>query len=552
MTMTDRADLIISGRIATLAGGTGFGWVEALAIADGRVVAGGRSSDIDGLASPGTRRLTLAPDDVAVPGLTDAHLHLADAALAADRVDLSSDVSYAAGLDRIAAAHRAAPDGEAWLTGQGWDAERWGGWPTATDLERVAPGRRAAFWAHDHHSCLVSAAALADAGLDAMTPDPPGGVIRRDAHGAPTGVLHETAARSVTTRIPGTTVDALVDAIERLSGRLVAAGVVAAHDPASIVPDPGLDLGFPAYTRLADAGRLPLRVLACLRDDGLDEAIRRGLRTGDALGDPAGRVRIGWIKLFADGTLGSRTAAMLAPFEAEPDRPSPPGGATGLWITPPERLAELAGRASEHGIAAQIHAIGDAAARAALDALEPTVGRTPFSPRLEHVQLLDPADLPRFARAGIAASLQPIHLRADAAAARRAWGDRAERSGYPWASLAASGALIPFGTDAPVEPWDPWPGIEIAVTRRDPSWAPGTEALGPVEALSLERALRAICVDGALSAGEHDRGRLIPGHRADVLVIPSAALAEPVEPGGPLGRARPRLVLVDGGVVFEA
>jgi hypothetical protein len=243
---------------------------------------------------------------------------------------------------------------------------------------------------------------------------------------------------------------------------------------------------------------------------------------------------------------------MLAPFEPEPDRPDPPGGGLGIWVTSPERLAELASRAAENGIAAQIHAIGDAAARASLDALEPTVGRTPLMPRLEHVQLTDPADLPRFTRSGIAASVQPIHLRSDAAAARVAWGERAERSGYPWASLAASGALVPFGTDAPVEPWDPWPGLEIAVTRRDPTWPGDVAPFGPSEALSLERAVRAICLDAPLSAGETDRGRLTVGHRADLVVAPSAAMTEPVDVGGPLGRVRPLLVLVDGEIVAGA
>jgi predicted amidohydrolase YtcJ len=218
-------------------------------------------------------------------------------------------------------------------------------------------------------------------------------------------------------------------------------------------------------------------------------------------------------------------------------------------MTTPERLAALAGRAADGGITAQIHAIGDAAVRASLDALEPTVGRTALTPRLEHVQLVDPGDLRRFARAGIAASIQPIHLRMDAAPAQRAWGSRADRSGYPWRTLAETGALIPIGTDAPVEPWDPWPGLEIAVTRRDPSWAPMTPAFRLVEGLPLDRALRAACLDAPLSAGEPDRGRLVEGYRADLLVVPAASFAMPVEVGGPLGTTRPRIVLLDGHVV---
>jgi hypothetical protein len=173
-------------------------------------------------------------------------------------------------------------------------------------------------------------------------------------------------------------------------------------------------------------------------------------------------------------------------------------------------------------------------------------------PRLEHVQLLDPADRRSFVAAGIAASVQPVHLGSDAAQARKLWGERAERSGYTWASIAATGAVMPFGTDAPVEPFDPWPGIALAVRREDPRWPAGTPAFGPDETLSLERALRAACVDPAVCAREPDRGRLVVGQRADLAVIPAAALREPVEPGGALATARPTIVVLDGKVVFEA
>lgn len=550
--MTGRADLVIVGRIASLAGASGFGYVEAIAIRDGRVIAAGDRGDVEGLAGPRTRRLDLAPDEVALPGLTDAHLHLADAALAAERVDLSGAAVSEEALAAVAAAHASLSDPEAWLEGQGWDADRWGGWPTGDDLERAAPGRKAAFWAHDHHALWASPAALAMAGVTDETIDPPGGIIRRDDRGRATGILHEEAAGVVVDRIPAPAAEHLADAIERLGRRLVAAGVSAVHDPGDIRADPDLEHGMAAYRDLSAAGRLPLRVHACLREDALETAITRGLRSGAPLGPPEGRARVGWLKLFADGTLGSRTAALLAPFEDEPDRSAPAGGPLGLYLTSPERLAALVARAAGAGIASQIHAIGDAAVRAALDALAPTVGRTPLMPRVEHVQLADAADIARFARAGVAASVQPIHLRSDAAAARRAWGARAERRGYPLASLAASGAVLAFGTDAPVEPWDPWPGLEIAITRRDHSWGVGATAFGPQEALDLQRALRAICLDPAVSAGERDRGRLVAGHRADVVVIAAAALAEPVEPGGPLGTARPRLALVDGAVAFEA
>ncbi len=550
--MTRRAELLVSGRIVTLAGEDGLGIVEAIAIGDGRVLAAGRSAEVESLVGAATRRIALAPDEIAIPGISDAHIHLADAAMAAQQVDLAGVATYGDGLAAIATAHAVLADPDAWLEGQGWDAERWGRWPSGADLERIAPGRRVALWAHDHHTSWVSPAALATAGVAATTPDPPGGVIGRDAEGRTTGLLHETAARLVSVHIPGPTSDALAAAIERLARQLVAGGVVAVHDPGGVAPDPDLAGGMVAYRSLAEADRLPLRVHACLRGEALDAAIARGLRSGDPLGPPAGRARVGWMKLFGDGSLGSRTAAMLDPFEAEADRPAPPGGPFGVYVTPPERLAELTARAAAAGIATQIHAIGDGAARAALDALEPTARRLPLVPRIEHVQLLDPDDLPRFDRSGIAASVQPIHLRSDAATARRAWGERAERLGYPWASLAMSGALIPFGTDAPVEPWDPWPGLEIAVTRRSADWGAAATAYGAAEGLELSRALRALCLDAPLSAGEHDRGRLTVGHRADVVVIDAAAIDQPVEPGGPLGQVHPSRVLLDGAIAFEA
>ena len=186
-----------------------------------------------------------------------------------------------------------------------------------------------------------------------------------------------------------------------------------------------------------------------------------------------------------------------------------------------------------------------------LDALAPLAGRTALMPRLEHVQLLHPDDRPRFAAHGIAASIQPVHVRADAPIAQALWGDRAATRGYPMRSLIESGAVVAFGTDAPVEPIDPWPGLSMAVTRVDGTWLAGSEPFGPDERITLEQALRAACVAPALTAAEADRGRLVPGQRADLVVLPASALSHPIEPGGALATARPRVVIVDGEVAFE-
>jgi hypothetical protein len=177
-----------------------------------------------------------------------------------------------------------------------------------------------------------------------------------------------------------------------------------------------------------------------------------------------------------------------------------------------------------------IHAIGDAAIRAALGVLEPLAATSPLMPRIEHVQMLHPDDRPRFAAAGIAASVQPVHLGSDALQAWKLWGDRAETEGYTWKSIADTGAVLPFGTDAPVEPYDPWPGLALAVRREDARWPTGTPVYAPEQSLTLDRALRANCVDPAVSAKETDRGRLTVGQRADVVVIAAASLDEPVTP----------------------
>ena len=546
-------ETLITGRIATLAGEAGFGWVEAIGIRDGRVAFAGTEVDLETRADPFTARIALEPDEVAIPGLTDAHLHLARTAVATRQLDLSEAPTLAEGLARIRTRHEALIDPDAWLEGHGWDVDRWGRWPTADDLQGVAPGRRCALWAHDHHALLTSQAALVVAGVSGETTDPAGGIIRRGPDGVPEGVLLEAATRLVSVHVPAMANADLEAAVIAVSLGLLELGVVAVHDPGGLAPDPDLEWSYPAYAHLSELGRLPVRVVASLRDDALETALAGGLRSGSVLGaDPEGRARVGWQKCFADGSLGSRTAALLADIEVEPERPLPPELRRGVWNTEPDRLRELVERASAGGIATQIHAIGDAAVRVALDALEPSASRVPFMPRVEHVQLLDPADLGRFIAAGIAASVQPAHLGTDAAQARRLWGARAERAGYTWASIAATGAVIAFGTDAPVEPVDPWPGIALAVRRQDPRWPAGTQPFAPAESLTLDRAIRAACIDPVRSTRESDRGRLIVGQRADVVVVPAASFDEPVEPGGPLATTRPSKVFVDGRLVYEA
>ena len=544
---------LVTGRIATLAGTAGPGWVDAVAIRGGRIVAAGSFAAVAAAAGARPRVIALSPDQAAVPGLTDSPLHLVDAALARRSVQLEGCGTIDGLVERVAAAARVVGAPDTWITGAGWLADTLGAWPTAADLERASPGRLIALWAHDHHALLVSRRALAAAGIDSATSDPAGGVIRRDGRGEATGVLHETAARLVADRVPPDSAAVTTESVAALAAELLTLGVVAVHDPGGLTASSGLGGGIAAYRSLAASSELPLRIHASIRPEQLGAAIGEGLRSGQSLGpDPLDRLHVGWLKTFADGSLGSRTAALLDPLAHRAGEPEPPNAGYGVWVTAADVLREQAATAARGGIATQIHGIGDAAVRAALNALAPTVGATPLMPRVEHAQLVAEADIQRFGRLGVAASMQPVHVRSDASLARAVWGPRAEARGYALGRLLRAGAVVAAGTDAPVEPVDPWPGVACAVARSAPEWGSGVAPFGPDGALTLWESIRSWCLAPALAAGETDRGRLLPGHRADLVVLPAAALTEPVEAGGALWNTRPLVVLMDGEVVAWA
>jgi predicted amidohydrolase YtcJ len=224
----------------------------------------------------------------------------------------------------------------------------------------------------------------------------------------------------------------------------------------------------------------------------------------------------------------------------------PTGGSTGLVITDAQELSELVATAAANGVVAQIHAIGDGAVRMVLDVFERASevrGNPPLMRRIEHAQLVDPVDVPRFGRLGVAASSQPVHLRSDAVPARVAWGARAENT-FPLAGLIAGGALIPLGTDAPVEPPDPWPGIAVAVARREPT-DPRDQPTGAHNAITLDRAIRAACLDPALAAGQSDLGRLLAGYRADMLIVPASPFVTEFD-AADVAAIRPLATYIDG------
>ena len=410
-------------------------------------------------------------------------------------------------------------------------------------LEKAAHGRLIALYAHDHHSRWVSHAAITRAGIDGARGDAAGTLVRRDASGRPSGILHEGSAGLVDDSIPDPTRGELEAGLRSVTARLFALGLTGCHDPGELDDNRMIKRGPLIYRDLAEEGRLPLRVHGSIRDPQLDRALELGLRSGDGVG----RYTTGWLKLFVDGSLGSRSAALLAPYDDAETNP-PTGGPNGMVVTDAEELRDLLLRAAGGGIVGEVHAIGDAAVRMALDVLADTPRvDSVLRPRIEHAQLVDPVDQARFGALGIAASVQPVHLRSDAEQQRLGWGRRSENT-FPLRTFIETGALIPFGTDAPVEPPDPWPGIAVAVARRDP-FQPSKVPTGVDQAISVERAIRAVCLDPALVAGRADLGRLLAGCVADLVVVPDVVARDNPDIAE-LASVRPLATLIDGEVVL--
>jgi hypothetical protein len=480
---------------------------DALAVAGSRLLAVGRADDL-AVAFPRARRVDLLGLPV-FPGLIDAHLHFVAHGLALLRVELRETRSIAEAV-RLVGREAAALPGDAWILGRGWDKNLWaeGRFPTRHDLDPATDSRPAALTSKDGHLLWVNSAALRRAGVSRETADPAGGAIGRDRSGEPDGLLKEEARLLVQRCIPDPTPEAYEQAVRAASAEFHRLGLVGVHaftGAATEGPDQ-----FVTLQRLHASGELAVRTVATIPDRHLEAAIAAGMRTG--LGDEM--LRVGPVKIFADGTLGSQTASMLEPFDGQP-------GNIGIRVRTPEEIDRLVRQAVAAGLWTAIHAIGDRANRDVLDVFErhhDASRRAGVRHRIEHVQLLHPDDLPRLARLGVVASMQPIHATSDRDIADRYWGSRA-RWAYAWRSLAGTGATLAFGSDAPVETPDPWRGLYAAVTRRREGEA-GGRSWYPEECLLLEQAIRAYSIGPALAAGtEVWQGTLEPGKVADFIVL---------------------------------
>ncbi|HTO89991.1 MAG TPA: amidohydrolase [Candidatus Sulfotelmatobacter sp.] len=544
-TAAPRADLyLFNGRI--LAGVDDAGgkqsarWIEALLVHDGRIAAAGKRADVEAEIA----RLQLKPRRVdlagrfAMPGLCDAHGHFASLGFSLDRLQLRGATSPEQVAQIVAEAAKTRAKGE-WIQGRGWDQNLWAvkKFPTAELLDRAAPDNPVWLRRVDGHAAWANSRALALAGVTRGTPDPDGGRIERDADGRPTGVLVDNATRLVERAVP-------TPSREQLRAALLRAGENCAQFGLTAVHEPGIDsVTVEAFRELANSGELPTRVFAML---SAATAMRPGMLPAKKITAGEGLFRVFAVKAYADGALGSRGAALLADYSDDP-------GNRGLLVTPPDSLEIYARACLAHGYPLCTHAIGDRGNRVALDAYERAAGGAAGLQgkrfRIEHAQVLSPQDLPRFARDGIIASMQPTHCTSDMPWAPDRLGAERVKGAYAWRQLLNSGARLALGSDFPVESPDPRLGIYAAITTQKPDGTPPA-GFRPGEKLTILEALRGFTSDAAYAAwAEHEVGRLEKGMRADVTVfdrdLTSVAPAE-------ILKARCEMTVVDGRVEYEA
>jgi predicted amidohydrolase YtcJ len=466
---------------------------RALAVAGNRI-AGGVGAHETALPSPEVVDLG---GRCVVPGFTDSHVHFPTWSLSQRDVTLDGVQSRAEALERV----RAHPRHGEWVRGTGWRSATWEEQPTKEALDEVTGSTPAALWAKDYHSLWLNSAALLLARGDLEVE---GGIVELDEAGEPTGVLREESAWRFRERFGAVSDDEWMDAT-RAGLRLAASrGVTAIHDK------DGWLGAHRIFQRLTEDRGLTLRVWQSLPYERLPELEALGLRSG--VGDA--HFRLGYLKVFMDGTLGSQTASML--------------DGSGVRITSGEELADIVRRGARAGWPVGVHAIGDRANREALDAFEAT--RNEWAPRglrqrIEHAQCLAPEDVGRFAALGVACSVQLSHAPSDRDLADRFWSDHSERV-YAFRALLDSGALLANGSDAPVEDLDPLAGIRAGVLRTiddRPAWH-------PEQAVTVAEALHATTVAPAwLARDEHCRGKLLPGFLADLVVISRDPLECPPE-----------------------
>jgi len=512
------ADLVLRhGAIYTMSASRG--WAEAVAISGSRLVFVGADREVAPFVGPTTRVVDLGGRFV-LPGFHDSHVHLVSGGIELGQCDLNGSKTGDEVLARVKACAAAKPNAP-WIIGGGWDLPLF---PQANPhkrlLDEIVPDRPVYLSAADGHSTWVNSKALAIAGITRETPDPPRGRIERDAEGNPTGTLREAAADLVDEHLPETSAAERTEGLRRGIERAHGFGIVSVQEASA-----GAE-SLATFRALDAAGELNLRVVVANYVDpekGTGQIADFVKRRDDPSAKSAPHVKASAAKIFADGVIEAGTAALLAPYLGERGK----DGWRGELELAPERFAEIATALDAAGFQIHVHAIGDRAIREALNALDAARkanGPRDARPLLAHIQLFDPADIPRFRRLGAIADFQPLWAYADpyiVDLTEPQLGPERSRWLYPMGSLFRSGAVLAAGSDWSVSSLDPLQAIEVAVTRCDPDLVAGCDkAWIPEERLDLPTILAAYTIGGAYAnLEERESGSLEAGKLADLIVL---------------------------------
>jgi predicted amidohydrolase YtcJ len=455
-----------------------------------------------------------------LPGLTDAHAHLYGLGLSLDTVSLVGAASIDEIVTKVRERASRAQSGD-WVLGRGWDQNRWADkqFPTSVALDAITDQP---VWLKrvDGHAGWANAAAIRAAGVTAATPDPSGGRILRDANGNPTGVFIDEAQELVERAIPAPSFELRKSRVRAAAQRIADNGLTEIHDAGADAQT------IRAVRELIEAGDFPIRVYTMLGDDA--ELIKEWFARGKFVSD---RLTVRAVKLYADGALGSRGAALLAPYSDDPSN-------SGLVIASVDHMLDVARRARAAGFQVNTHAIGDRGVRNVIESYERANVTATDRFRIEHYQVVAPEDFARTIRAGIIASMQPTHATSDSPWAEARVGPERIRGAYAWRTVLNAGGRLALGSDFPVEDVNPFLGIEAAVTRN--GWYPD-------QALTLAEAIRGFTKDAAYAAFEEDsRGTIEVGKLADFTVVEGDLY---VMPRGELGKAKVRHTIVGGKIV---
>jgi hypothetical protein len=493
--------IFINGDIYT--GATPEARVRAIAISGGKIIATGANEEVLKLKEPKTEVVDLG-GHFAMPGFNDAHVHLGSAGFEKLNVNLVGCKSLDEMKQRIADRVKTAASGE-WIQGGGWDHTLWleQKTPTHADIDNITTGHPAIFKRVDGHIAIANSAALKAAGITAQTPDPHGGKIDRDEKGEPTGILRETAMGLVDSKIPRPTMAQRRRAAELALQDAARSGITSAQDNSDWDD-------FLTYEQMEKEGKLTLRIAEWLPFDApIDQLLK--MRQHHPHDD--NMLHTTMLKGFMDGSLGSRTAAMLAPYDDDPKN-------SGIPRYEQDKLNALAAERVSNGFQLGFHAIGDRAARMALDAFayaEQKTGKKNLRFRIEHDQVVAPEDFEKFKSLGVIASMQPNHLLTDMNWAESRIGAERAKHSYAWREFLNDKVVLAFGTDYPVEPITPFRGVYAAVTRKNEA---GTKEYFSEQKLTIQEAIAAYTTGAAYAEfAENTKGELKAGMLADFVVL---------------------------------